>query len=145
MARDNMLKAGIFYVAGLVPLSRSAGAANGSAIDLLASNSPAGPYNAGLVILETGAATGGPTAQSVTVKIQESADGSTGWTDVTDLAEVEAATVVSDADNQVKTLAFYPTALKQYIRVVATTAFTGGTTPAQPSSVLVVLGEPTRI
>lgn len=128
-AHDNDLGAHIKKVAAINPLAaQAAGAANGAAIDRLG-------YMSMSFIGQCGAATGTPSAQSVTFKLQESADGSTGWADIAD-ADADALT----ADNGVARIDLNLQARKRYIRAVATVAFTAGTSPTISVAGVAVLG-----
>jgi hypothetical protein len=79
-------------------------------------------------------ASGSPTAASVVVKLQESADGSTNWADALD----NTGTVIGFTLSALQTAAAPGAARieglglnrKRYLRLVATPAFTGGTSPA---------------
>lgn len=110
---------------GVVPgaAMKASATANGTAVDkqLL-------QYSEAILVLESGAASGSPSAISVTAKLQESDDNST-WTDVTDLTKVEAASKELTAASSVLTLAFRPKGLKRYVRAVVTSALTGGSSP----------------
>lgn len=120
------------YVAtrqGLPNLSQAAGSRNGAAIDRLGF--------ASLVLIDAvGAATGAPSTQTHDLKIQESDDGSSGWTDVSGAALAQKTTATAE----VRRLDFNLAGVKRFIRTVETNAFTGGTTPAFPSAAVVVLG-----
>lgn len=121
---------------GLDPAARSAGAANGTGIDRRGFNSCA-------LVGQTGAVTGAPSAQSVDFKLQHSDTLGGTYTDFTPsipqpsptgaLAQIAAASTVKKRSIDLKTA-------KAFIRVVGTTAFTGGTTPTLFSSALLVLG-----
>ena len=110
-----------------VPAS-GAGAVNGAAIDRQ-------DFHSCVLLATTGAASGGPTTQTLDAKIQDSADGSTGWADVTG-----AATTQLTADNTETSIDFDLHATRRYIRVVQTIAFTGGASPAWPCATVLVLG-----
>lgn len=113
------LKAGIKNM--LPTLLRTAATTNGSAVDLLGVKS-------GLnFILDSGAATVG-TLPTLDVKIQDSADGSTGWADVTGMAFAQVTTVASA---QVLGIANGKT--RRYVRAVATIG--GSATPTFTFSV----------
>lgn len=114
-------------VFGVAPAAQSAGAVNGAAIDRQG-------YGSCVLIAQTGAETGSPSARSSTCKLQDSADGSTAWADITG-ASVAVAAVNTAGEVDVNLAG-----AKRYIRVVNTTAFTGGTTPTLASSATVVLG-----
>lgn len=84
-----------------------------------------------------GAATGSPTSFTATGKLQESADGSTGWTDLSN-----QDTGVLSADNTAVKLRGHRTT--RYVRVVVTPAFTGGSSPTLPGVHGVVQGQKRR-
>ncbi|MFZ5688669.1 MAG: hypothetical protein ACOY9Y_10940 [Bacillota bacterium] len=116
-------------VAGIAPISRSAGTANGTVIDRLG-------FLDAVVLLKVGAATGSPSAQGVAMKIQhgDAADGS-------DMADVTGAVIDAlTADNAEAQLDIDLSGYKRYIRAVVITTFTGGTSPAIPSAVTIALG-----
>lgn len=75
-----------------------------------------------------GAATGSPSAVSVTAKLQESADDST-WTDVDDDDINSTVQVAVTAVNSQGFMAIDASRLKRYVRLVFTVAFTGGSSP----------------
>lgn len=118
----------LLTVLGIIPASTVAATVNGPAIDRT------GFLSCVLTGL-AGAATGAPTTQSVIYKLQESVDGSTGWTDITDAA-MAAITTDDTGDELDVNLA----GAELFIRVVATVSFTGGTTPAQLIAATVALG-----
>ena len=97
----------------LDPAERSA-SANGSAVDILNYEGQAA------AILQSAAGTG--TSPTLDVKLQDSADGSTGWADITGAA----FTQVGNAAASAQVLKFNASAVRRYIRAVATV---GGTTP----------------
>lgn len=98
---------------------------NGSAVDTKG-------YNSAAVLLEVGAVSG--TSPTLNVKIQESTDGSTGWTDIPGAA----FTQVTAADNsQILRVEGIGTSRKRYLRAVATIA---GTSPSFTLAAVVLLG-----
>lgn len=118
----------------IAPIAASA-VVNGSAIDMEG-------YGEAVVVVSNGAATGAPSSYTFNAKVQESADGSTAWTDITG-----AAIVAITANNQTAEIPVEQTkraASKRYIRAVITPALTGGSTPALPISAHVLLGRPER-
>jgi len=139
------------HVPGINAAALAAGATNGIVIDrygalpaqpsgitaYTAYTQAAGIYLTGNILLSVGAASGEPTAQSVTLKLQESdaSDGS-GMEDVTG-ATISALT----ADNAYSAKDFDLAGLKRYIRVVVTVALTAGTSPKIPVAVAVALGD----
>lgn len=82
-----------------------------------------------------GAASGSPSAQSVIHKLQDSADGSTGWNDF-----APAVAPALTADNAEVELDVDLAGAKRFIRGVAVVALTGGSTPAIPVAQTLVLG-----
>ena len=115
-------------VEGILPQATDGAAdVNGAAYDRLG-------FNSGVIAASVGASTGAPTAVSVVFKLQESDDGSTGWTDVAD------ASVTIDAENTIGDVNLKLAGTKQYVRVVATAALTGGTSPTLQIGASLVLG-----
>jgi hypothetical protein len=121
---------------GIDPAARTAGTANGTGFDRIG-------FNSCVLIGQSGAETGSPTARSVDFKIQHSDVVGSGYADYTPsipapgatgaLAQIAAVSTMKKRSIDLKTA-------KQFIRVVATTAFTGGTSPTLLSSAVVVLG-----
>jgi hypothetical protein len=107
---------------------------NGTAIDITG-------YEDAMAIISVGAASGTPTGYTVDAKIQESADGSTGWADITGAAITQIVDT-DDVTAEVK-VDLRRAARKGYIRVVLTAALTGGSSPAIPVCATFVLGTPT--
>jgi hypothetical protein len=123
-------------VKGINPGNFVAGTTNGAAID----RAGAGGKNLHLSCVlkgACGAASGGPSAQSVNQKLQDSADGSTGWVDI-----AGAAIAALVADNTEAQVDVDLSGAKRFIRVVSVVAFTGGTAPAIPASAEIVLAPP---
>jgi hypothetical protein len=123
----------IKVVKGIDPVNAGAGAINGPAIDRQ-------EFNSAVLKVSCGAAAGGPSAQTVDGKLQDSADGTTGWGDL-----AGAAVAQLTADNAEGQVNVDLSGAKRYIRTVATVAFTGGTTPAIPVAAEVVLGGATEL
>lgn len=121
----------IKVVWGLSPLDNSAGTRNGSAIDRAVANGAL--YNSCVVAGRAGAASGTPTSFTVIYKLQDSADGSTGW------ADYGSANATITADNGDAEGDFNLSSAKRYIRVVETVAFVDGTTPKVECAAVVVL------
>ncbi len=123
---------------GNPPAAASAGTRNGSAID----RSVAGgvTYQSATLHAASGAVTGSPTTQTLDAKLQDSADGSTGWADITGAAitQITAANAEAEVDVDLS-------GAKRYIRVVEVVAFTGGTTPTLGAQETVVLGGADRL
>lgn len=123
----------ILPVAGLAALNNAAGTRTGAAIDRLQSGSLA---NSLVLVANVGATTGSPSAQTYDLKIQDSADGSTGWADLSGAAITQKTTATAGLVQ--KDVDLLPA--KRFIRVVEVVAFTGGTTPGTPAAVDVILG-----
>lgn len=112
---------------GINPQASAAATINGAAIDRQG-------YLSCVLHHACGAAAGSPTARTVDSKIQDSADGSTGWADLSGAAATQLTADNSEAEKNVDL-----SGAKRYIRVVETVAFTGGTTPTIPVAAEVVL------
>jgi hypothetical protein len=108
----------------IAPQSDAGGSAlNGAGVDTLG-------YNTAMLVFETGAASGSPSAISIDVRLQES-DDNTNWSDAID----NSVTVIGGAvteENHVLLARIEGLGLnrKRYLRVIETTTFTGGTSPA---------------
>lgn len=98
----------------LDPADRSA-TANGSGVDILAYEGQAA------AILQSAAGTG--TNPTLDVKLEDSADGSTGWADIPGAS----FTQVTDAAASAEIIKFNASDVRRFIRAVATV---GGTTPS---------------
>lgn len=128
MAYPTDIGAQVKVVAGIPPTNDDGTAAiNGAAIDRLG-------FQSAVLQVANGAAAGAPTSYTVDAKLQESADGSTGWTDISGAAITQIT-----ADNSDEYVDVNLAGAKRYIRVVATTAFVGGTSPTVPVAATVVL------
>ena len=112
------------------PTNAAAGAQTAEAVDTMG-------YNTAMVVIEVGAASGSPTAQTVDAKVQESDDGSTGWTDVDGAAITQ---ITADDQSALIRVEGLGTGRKRYLRVLATVGFTGGTSPAIPVTASIALG-----
>jgi len=114
-------------VKGIAPQAAAAGTVNGVTIDRLG-------FESCVVHVSTGAVSGEPTAQTVDVKLQDSADGTT-WADLPGavVSQITAGDAEAEADIDLR-------GARRYIRAVATVAFTGGTTPNIQLAATVVLG-----
>lgn len=117
---------------GTVPAAVAAGTRNGAAINRFTA---AGRANSCVLFANSGAETGSPSARTLDAKLQDSADGSTGWADIAG-ASITQITAASSSTRKNVSLA----SAKQYIRAVETVAFTGGTAPTLGASSAVVLG-----
>ena len=114
-------------IIGTVPAAPIAGTRNGTAINRRQS----GALAMGCTLFaSSGAETGAPSARTLDTKIQDSADGSTGWADyippdqttVAANAQIIAASSSAEVDVNLA-------GSKGFIRVVETLGFTGGTSP----------------
>lgn len=136
----NSLKMGPLFkgTRGTIPAAPVAGTRNGSAINRRVGGSLAMSLT---LIATTGAETGSPSARTFDAKIQDSADGSTGWADYIppDQTTVAAVTQITAASSEAE-VDVNLSGAKQYVRVVDTLAFTGGTSPTLGIQTTVVLG-----
>jgi hypothetical protein len=92
-------------------------------------------YASGQLVVATGSTTGTPDSFSVAGKLQDSANGSTGWNDVpgTTITPV----IVENGQAKVN---FIARGCQAYVRAVVTPTFTGGSSPAIPAVGILVLG-----
>ena len=108
---------------------------NGDAVDV---RTVSGGGASVVLAIQCGAATGGPSAQTVDGKIQDSADGSTGWADLgTGSAAVQLT--ADDTFSQSAGINLTP-GNKGYIRAVVTVVLTAGSTPTIPVGATLVIG-----
>lgn len=112
----------------IVPQSfTGSSAVNGASVDTLG-------YDNAKIHAYAAQASGSPTTASLVYKLQESADGSTNWADALD----NTGTVIGFTISALQTAAAAGAARveglglnrKRYLRVVATPAFSGGSSPA---------------
>lgn len=116
--------------------SASATAAmTGAAIQIVG---PGYQYKSAQLALYLGDATGSPSAVSVVAKVQQSADGSTNWTDYADVYGVGSVTNAAASSEVSQNIILQ--GAQAYIRLVATPTLTGGTSPAIPLAAAIVLG-----
>lgn len=111
-------------------------AVNGTAVDTIVGDNA--------VIRAYGAiASGSPTASTLAVTLQESADGSTNWANANDNTgtvigfTLNCKTVAGDNVARIEGLGLNR---KRYLRAVITPAFTGGTSPAILGFAEIVIG-----
>jgi len=119
------IREAIKFVQSLVPATRTADA-NGTAVDTMGFNTACLIVNAGDIDTADG-------NETYAVNVEESADGSTGW------AQVSGASVTITADNQIKSVEIpgLGTSRKRYLRAVLDV---GGTSPSIPGGALFALG-----
>ena len=117
---------------GTPPLADTGSTVNGASIDRQ-------EFQSCVLGLSTGAATGTPTTQLADAKLQDSADGTTGWADFTDANGNGAVAQVAADDGDAYESVNLITA-KRFIRVTRVVAFTGGTSPDWPVATPVVMG-----
>lgn len=136
MGAPHIRNAGAYVkpVHALSPAASAAGARNSAAIDRLG-------FESAVLVAQTGAVTGAPTAQTLDAKVQDSADGATGWADYTPpqgSAAIAQITAV-DATGRVNVDL---SGAKRYVRVVQTIGFTAGTSPTLENNAAFVLAGP---
>lgn len=115
------------------PTAPAAGTVNGTGIDRLGLSSA-------VIEVETGAVTGGPTTQTLDVKIQHSDTLGSGYVDFVPGATGSGAVAQLTAINTRKKKSIDLRAAKRYVRLVAVTAFTGGAAPTWFQSAKLVFG-----
>jgi len=115
----------ILCTASLVPATRTA-SANGTAVDTRG-------YSDGMIVVTAGDIDLANADETYTFTVEESEDGSTGWTAVSGIS------ITITADNQTKEarLADLNLTRDRYLRAVLTAA---GTTPSIPGTAFFVLG-----
>jgi len=113
-------------VASLLAAAARTADANGSAVDTQG-------YRDGMLVVQAGTIDLASTDETYVFEIEESDDGSTGWTDV-------AGTVAVTANNQTVVLRLpeLNVARKRYLRVVLNVS---GTTPSILCSAVILLGD----
>jgi hypothetical protein len=122
---------------GIAPQSQSgAGTINGTGVDRLQA---AGSFSSCAIAGLTGAVSGSPTAQSATFKLQDSADNST-FADYVPPGLSAAPTLVLSAANAAGQVGIDLSGARQYVRVVCTVAFTGGSSPTLLVGAGLILG-----
>lgn len=118
------------------------GAVNGSSVDTQG-------YDNAKIHVYAAQASGSPSAASLAVTLQESADGSTNWANALDntgtvigftLSGLNAAAAVNSARVEGLNLN-----RKRYLRVVVTPSFTGGTSPAVQAYGELIFGGPQQL
>jgi len=119
---------------GINPADSAAATINGTSIERNPSSGRAGAASAVLHVA-CGAATGGPSSFTVNGKLQDSADGSTGWADIGD-----AITALTSDDTDGESPGSNMSNFKAHIRAVIVVAFVGGSTPTIPVAATVCFG-----
>ena len=101
-------------------------------------------YDSAMLVFKTGTASGSPTTQSCTIKVQEGDE-----SDGSDAADISADkysvgqtawTVAITTDETISTLPFQCTQLKRYLTFTLLVAFTGGSTPKIVNDATLLLG-----
>ncbi len=125
---------------GISPQSLSGTAVvNGTGIDRLGGDAGA-PYESADLEVQTGTSTGAPTSYAHAFTLQDSADNAT-FANFDDTINGNSPPTVSmTADGTIKRVKVCLKGARQYVRVVATPAFTGGTSPTTPVCATLVLG-----
>lgn len=88
---------------------------------------PSESYLGAILHVRAGAAANTPSTQSVAAKLQTSANGTTGWTDIAG-SSIAAITT----DNGEAQVSVNLSSASSYIRAVVTPSFTGGSSPNIP-------------
>lgn len=110
--------------------ANSSGTTTGSGIDRAG-------YESCVLFHACGAASGSPTAQTVDSKLQDSADNSTGWGDITGAV---ATQLTADSTSARVSVNLRDLTTKRYIRVVNVVALTSGSSPKLAVQATVILG-----
>jgi len=122
-------------VVAIIPADQVPATVNGPAIDRQR-------FNVGVLVVQGGAAIGGPSAQTADYLIQE-ADAAAGpWTNAVKGAFGDVVTTQETADNFIQELEIDFRKMKAFVRVQQLTALTGGTSWPQAASM--VLGAAVR-
>jgi len=125
---------------GTVPSATVAGGAvNGTGIDRENPGAAVGLALSCDLVAVSGAIVGAPTTQTIDAKIQDSADNATFADYKPDGVTVAAIAQITAANTLARKRVDLSNA-RRYIRVVTTTAFTGGASPSFASAVFVELG-----
>jgi len=118
---------------GLAPVAQAASAeVDGSAVDTLG-------YQSGVLAVQVGATSGIPDSFTVDVKVQDSADGSTGWGDVSGAAITQI--VAANKVTNIRISDALGVQTKRYLRAVAAVVFVNGTSPKVGMSAALLLGQ----
>lgn len=121
---------------GIAPQALAAATANGTGVDRV---SAAGEFASCCIAAVTGATSGTPTTETATFKLQDSADNSS-FADYVPPGLAAAPTLVLSAANTAGQLGIDLSGARQYVRVVCTNAFTGGSSPTLLVAAALVLG-----
>lgn len=134
MSNPNKSQIGAYLKAtvGTVPAAPAAGTRNGAAIDRL-------HYGSCVLQASAGATTGTPTSFTLDAKLQDSADGTTGWADFVPHNGTAAVAPIAVASTQA-TKNIDLAGAKRFVRVVETLAFVAGTAPTLGAACSVILG-----
>ena len=132
---SNSTDAGVLVAprSGTPPAEVSAGTRNGTAINRIG-------FDSCVLVAQSGAASGGPSAFTLDAKLQDSADGATGWADITGAAVQQITTANGIARVNVS----LPTA-RRFVRVVEAVTLTGGSGPKLGAACSLVLCGPDEI
>ena len=144
------INAEVKFLASDLLKAQSAGVLLGAGFDV--KQDPEGPFESLVVCARLGAAAGSPTAESLTLKIQDSADNST-FADYKDESGVVVTTAVGLAsaapatnDNAKIQLAVRTRNSRRYMRVVYILGFTAGTAPTQDiAGTVIAAGGPKNV
>lgn len=96
-----------------------------------------------IVDIFAGAVGGTPDSFTVTVRVQDSANGSS-WANVTDTDIADAAVVISAANGRAQ-IGIRLESTRQYVRIVALPAFVNGTSPSVLLAASLLLAAPERV
>lgn len=118
----------------IAPQSDSGGSAvDGASVDTMG-------YETAMIVFEAGAISGAPSATSIAVTLQESADGSTNWGNALDNTGTVIGGTITAAGILLARIEGLGLNRKRFLRAVETTTFTGGTSPAVLVHANILLG-----
>jgi hypothetical protein len=139
MYKDTNVAAIVTVAAFDISGQASAGTINGAGAD--AKQDGYGPYACGWITAKLGNITGTPTGQTLTVKLQDSADNST-FADFKDESGSVVQSKVGLSAAGITKLPFVAKNARRYLRAVAVLGFTGGTAPKADVGLVLSLSGP---
>jgi hypothetical protein len=114
---------------GILPSPQVASTVNGPAVARTGSMT---------VVAMTGVTTGTPSSFTVTIKLQDSPDGTTDWVDVSAAALPVITTINTLAELN------WPMSVRAFVRAVSIVTFVAGTAPTVQVAAIILMGDRTR-
>lgn len=122
--------------AQVVPAALAAGTTSGTGFDLQAANKG---FTGGKAVISLGAVTGSPSAYTVQLKVEDSANNSS-WATAED-GEGNPFAIADLEDSKIYTIDNIDIGrLRRYVRLSVIVTFTGGTTPKIQACAVLLLG-----